>query len=191
MGTDNSSEECSLFAFDMVSANGFFEGPDRDISWHNVDDEFNQFAIEQLEEIGRLLFGRITYEGMANYWPTVTDDDPIAERMNSIEKIVVSTTLESADWNNTRLVNEDVVEEIEKIKQRSEKDVAIFGSSKLTASLLSAGLVDELRLMVNPVLLNDGTALFAGLPIQITLTHRSTRTFDSGNVLLSYEPCYE
>lgn len=108
-----------------------------------------------------------------------------------MEKVVVSTTMESADWNNTRLVSENVVEEIRELKRSSGKDIAVLGSSKLTVSLLSAGLVDELRIMVNPVLLGDGTPIFVGLPDRITLTHRSTETFESGNVLLSYEPGYE
>ena len=191
MGNDTSNEECNLFAFENVSANGLFEGSDHNISWHNVDDEFNQFAVEQLDSSATLVFGRVTYELMASYWPTVTDADPVAERMNSMEKVVVSTTMESADWNNTRLVSENIVEEIRELKRSSGKDIAVLGSSKLTVSLLSAGLVDELRIMVNPVLLGDGTPIFVGLPDRITLTHRSTETFESGNVLLSYEPGYE
>lgn len=191
MGNDTRNEECRLFAFENVSVNGFFEGTEHDISWHNVDDEFNQFAVEQLDSSTTLVFGRVTYELMADYWPTVTDVDPVAERMNSMEKVVVSTTMESADWNNTRLVSGNVVEEIRELKRGSGKDIAVLGSSNLTVSLLSAGLVDELRIMMNPILLGNGTSLFIGLSNRITLTHRSTKTFGSGNVLLSYEPSYK
>lgn len=187
MGTSN-GEAGHLVVFNNSSANGFFEGPDRDISWHNVDDEYDEFAVELLDASAVLVFGRITYELMASYWPTVGETDPVATRMNSMAKVVVSTTLESADWNNTRLVSGEVVEEIGELKRTAGMDVTVLGSSTLAVSLLAAGLVDEVRVMVNPVLLGDGTPMFAGLPDRITMAHRSTRTFESGNVLLTYEP---
>ncbi|AUV84263.1 riboflavin biosynthesis protein RibD (plasmid) [Salinigranum rubrum] len=188
--TDPATER-TLFAFENTSLNGFFEGPNRDISWHNVDDEFNEFAAEQLDEIDCLLFGRVTYELMASYWPTATEDDPrIAERMNELPKVVVSTTLSTADWNNTTLISDNVPDEITKLKQQADGDLAIFGSSELTASLLADRLVDEFRVMVNPVVLGDGTPLFAGLPDEVELELLSTRTFASDNVLLTYRPDY-
>src|SRR6266496_5967963 len=115
-----------VFLFNMVSLDGFFEGPNRDISWHNVDEEFNEFAINQLNEVDTLLFGRVTYEGMASYWPTefaISNDPIVAGLMNSLPKIVFSTTLDKAEWNNTRLVNDNAAEEVSKLKGRPGKDI--------------------------------------------------------------------
>ena len=181
----------NVFHFMMVSLDGFFEGPHQEIDWHNVDEEFNDFAIKQLNEIGTLLFGRVTYQLMASYWPTpaaLTDDPIVAEKMNSTPKVVFSTTLSTVDWANTRLVRSDAAEEVAKLKQQPGKDLAIFGSADLTTALLQAGLVDELRIMVNPVILGNGKPLFADLPNRVQLTLRDTRVFRSGNVLLCYQP---
>lgn len=180
-----------VFVFMMVTLDGFFEGPDHEIDWHNVDEEFNEFAIEQLDELDTLLFGRVTYEVMASFWPTpfAIENDPIvAGKMNSIPKIVFSKTLDKAEWNNTRLVKEHVAEEISQLKQQPGRDLAIFGSSNLTASLLQMGLVDELRIMVNPVVLGNGNSLFKGIHDKANLKLLKTRTFRSGNVLLYYQP---
>jgi dihydrofolate reductase len=181
----------NVFLFMMVTLDGFFEGPNQEIDWHNVDEEFNEFAIQQLDEIGTLLFGRVTYEVMAGFWPTqfAIENDPIvAGKMNSIPKIVVSTTLEKAEWNNTRLVKEHVADEVAKLKQEQGGDLAIFGSANLAANLLQMGLVDELRIMVNPVILGDGHPLFKDIHERLKLKLLRTRTFRSGNVLLCYRP---
>jgi len=178
-----------VFLFMMVSLDGFFEGPNQDISWHNVDEEFNDFAIQQLDEVDTLLFGRVTYEGMASFWPTTfaKENDPIvADKMNMIHKLVFSKTLDKAEWSNTRLVKEHIAEEISKLKQQPGKDLAIFGSSDLAVSLIHMGLVDELRIMVNPVVLGSGKSLFKGIHEKLDLKLLKTRTFGSGNVLLYY-----
>jgi len=179
-----------IFLFMVVSLDGYYEGPNGDISWHNVDEEFNEFAVQQTSEVDTLLFGRKTYEGMASYWPTeaaINDDPVIAGLMNSLPKIVISTTLDSAEWDNSRLVKENVAEEISKLKQQPGKEIAIFGSSDLAVSLAQMGLVDEYRIMVNPVILGDGKPLFKGAD-KLGLKLIKTRTFKSGNVLLYYEP---
>ena len=90
-----------VILFNMVSLDGFFEAPKRDINWHNVDDEFNEFAIEQMNTVDTLIFGRVTYEFMVSYWPTseaITNDPIVAEKMNSLPKIVFSKTLSQVDW---------------------------------------------------------------------------------------------
>jgi dihydrofolate reductase len=179
-----------IFLFMLVSLDGYYEGPNGDISWHNVDDEFNEFAVQQTSEIDTLLFGRKTYEVMASYWPTeaaISDDPAIAGLMNSLPKIVISTTLDAADWHNSRLVKENVAEEISKLKQGPGKEIAIFGSSDLAVSLAEMGLVDEYRIMVNPVILGEGKPLFKGAD-KLSLKLIKTRTFKSGNVLLYYQP---
>ena len=180
-----------VFLFNMVTLDGFFEGPNQDISWHHVDEEFNEFAIDQLNEIGTLLFGRVTYEGMASYWPTelAKEDDPaVAGLMNSLPKIVFSKTLDKAEWENTRLVKENVIEEVSKLKQEPGKDIAVFGSSNLAVTLAEHSLIDEYRVMVNPVFLGDGTTLLKGINHKLNLKLIKVRTFNSGNVLLYYAP---
>ncbi len=178
-----------LYSFNLITLDGFFEGPQQDLGWHNVDAEFNEFAIAQLETIGTILFGRITYQGMASYWPTpfVVEDDPIvAAKMNNIAKIVISRTLDKAAWNNTRLIKDNVAAEIAALKAQPGKDLAIFGSANLTASLMQLGLVDELRILVNPIILGQGTPLFKSIDHRIDLILSNTRVFRNGNVLLDY-----
>jgi len=179
-----------LFSFNLITLDGFFEGPQQDIGWHNVDEEFNEFAVEQLNTIGTILFGRVTYLGMASFWPTpfaIENDPVVAGLMNSFPKVVISRTLDKADWNNTRLITDNVAEEIAALKQQSGKDLAIFGSANLTASLLQLGLVDELRIMVNPIILGQGTPLFKGVHERVNLELNSTRVFRNGNVMLYYQ----
>jgi dihydrofolate reductase len=180
-----------LFSFNMLTLNGFFEGPSPwSLDWHNVDAEFEAFAVEQLNTIGTLVFGRKTYEGMSDYWssPVATQNDPgVASLMNSVKKVVVSTTLERADWNNSRLVRTNLADEIDRLKRESEKDVAVFGSANLLASLMKLDLVDEHRLMLNPVVLERGTPLFQGIDgQQLKLQLLESRAFKNGNVLLRY-----
>lgn len=180
-----------LFSFNMMTLDGFFEGPSKwDLSWHNVDAEFNEFAIAQLNEIGTLLFGRVTYEGMASYWPSpdgLKDDPTVAGLMNRIPKIVFSRTLKKAEWENTRLVRDNIAEEISKLKQLSDKDIAIFGSASLMSELMRMDLIDEHRVIVNPVILGNGTSLFHTKD-KLALKLLKTRTFNNGNVLLYYQP---
>lgn len=181
----------NLFAFNMVSLDGFFEGPERDISWHRVDDEFNQFAIEQTSAVDTILFGRVTYEMMASYWPTraAIDDDPvIAGLMNGLPKIVFSRTLDKPEWNTTRLVKDHLAREISALKQQPGKDLALFGSANLLSSLMQLDLIDEHRIIVNPVLLGSGRPLFQGVIDKIDLKLHRTRAFQNGNILLVYRP---
>ena len=179
-----------ILSFMLTTLDGYHEGPNHEIDWHNVDDEFNEFAIQQLDEIDTLVFGRVTYELMAGYWPTpaAKENDPaIAARMNSVPKIVVSRTLEQVRWANARLVKDGVAETLSEIKRQTGKDIAIFGSSNLTAGVLRMGLVDELRIMVNPVVLGHGIPLFQTAD-RTSLKLLQTRSFASGNVLLYYRP---
>lgn len=140
----------------MISLDGLFEGEKRDISWHNVDEEFNQFAIEQLKSTGGLIFGRLTYELMAGYWPTAAaqHDDPIvAEWMNKLPKYVFSKTLSQAGWNNTTLISGDAVAEMKRIKLDPGRDLFIFGSANLAETFFRYGLIDEIRALISPLIL--------------------------------------
>jgi dihydrofolate reductase len=177
--------------FMLISVNGYFEGPDRNINWHNVDEEFNEFAVEQLNTVDTLLFGRTTYELMAGYWPTpaaIAADPVTAEKMNSLPKIVFSKTLSKVEWQNTRLIKEDYIKEISKLKQQPGRDLIIFGSSDLAVTFMEHNLIDEYRIMVNPVVLGGGKPLFKGIKNKLNLKLIRTKTFKSGNVLLYYGP---
>jgi dihydrofolate reductase len=174
----------------MVTLDGFFEGPNREIDWHNVDGEFNEFAIQQTGSFDALLFGRVTYQLMSSYWPTseaIKNDPIVAGLMNRLPKIVFSKTLDKAEWNNTRLIKDRIDEEILKLKQQPGKDMALFGSAKLLSTLMQMDLIDEHRLMVNPVVLGKGNPLFKSTKDKLCLKLIQTRTFGNGNVLLCYQ----
>ena len=180
-----------VILFNMVTLDGFFSGPEGEIDWHNVDQEFNEFAIAQLDTAGGLIFGRVTYEMMASYWPTplaIEDDPVVAAKMNSIPKFVFSRSLRSADWENTQLIHRDAGDEISNLKQQPGGDLFIFGSANLASSLTRQGLIDEYRLMLNPLVLGDGRPLFEELAERLSLKLIKTKVFASGNVLLTYQP---
>lgn len=182
-----------LFLFNLISLDGFFEGPNKELDWHNVDDEFNEFAIEQLDSIDMILFGRITYELMAGFWPSdeaIKGDPEVANRMNSIKKAVFSKTLPKANWNNTTLISENAPAEVAKLKNMPGKDIAIFGSFGLALTLLPDNLIDEFRIMINPVVLGEGKQMFDSITERLHLKLTGTKVFKSGNVLLYYQPKY-
>jgi dihydrofolate reductase len=177
-----------IFAFLMVTVDGYHEAADGDLSWHNVDGEFNAFAVEQLDKADTLLFGRKTYLGMAQFWPSpaaLEVDPATAERMNGYYKIVVSRSLATADWGPGEIVSDDVSGRLAALKKQQGKDVALVGSSALAASLIGHGLIDELRIMVNPVILGAGHPALAGADLTAIELIR-TRQFTSGNMLLTY-----
>lgn len=177
--------------FMLTSLDGYFEGPGHEIDWHNTDEEFQEFAIEQTGQAGMLLFGRVTYEMMASYWPTeqAVESDPIvAHLMNTLPKIVFSRTLQKADWQNTRLVKTDFVNEVSVLKEQPGKDLCILGSSDLAVSFLEEGLLDEIRILVNPIVLGAGKSLFKGIQDRVKLRLLKTRIFKNGNILLYYQP---
>jgi dihydrofolate reductase len=180
-----------VLMFNMVTLDGFFEGPHGEIDWHRVDAEFNEFAAEQLDSVDVLLFGRKTYEMMAGYWPTplaIRDDPVIAEKMNTKSKLVFSRTLKKANWSNTLLVGENAAGELLKLKAQPGRDLIVFGSANLSAALTELALIDEYRLMVNPVVLGAGRPLFEATHERIGLTLLGTRSFGNGNVLVRYHP---
>lgn len=172
----------------MVSLDGRFEGEGGALDWHVVDGEFTDYVMEMLAEAGTILFGRRTYETLAGYWPTATSRE--APRMNELPKVVFSRSLERADWSNTRLVREDPVAEVRRLAEEAEDegDLAVFGSSELAATLLRAGLIDEVRLLLCPVVLGAGRSLLANIEDRYHFRLRSTRALRSGVLILSYTP---
>jgi len=179
-----------LTVFNLVSLDGYFAGPGGDISWHNVDEEFQEVANANSNSGNTLLFGRVTYELMAGYWPTpeaIRDDPVVAAGMNSSEKIVFSRTLEKAEWANTRLVKGDPAIEVRKLKQGSGRNLTVLGSGSLVAQFARAGLIDEYEILINPVVLGSGKTMFEGVKDRFRLRLVSSRVFGNGNVLLTYE----
>lgn len=181
-----------LISFLNVSIDGCYADAKGDMGFaHHDDAEIKAFTIENAKRGGMLLFGRVTYELMLQYWPTplAAKHDPlVAERMNAMPKVVFSRTLKNADWQNTRLVADDVASEIRKLKRESPLDMATLGSGRLVAALAAENLVDEYQLLVNPVILGDGKRVFAGVGGTPSLALRGTRAFKNGCVLLTYEP---
>ena len=179
----------NLIMWNMVTLDGFFEGPKSwDLDWHEYvwGEELERFSLEQSESADMLLFGRVTYEGMAAYWSSAEGE--IAEFMNKVPKVVFSRTLERADWNNTRLVKAGAEEEVAKLKQQPGKDMYIFGSAELCATLMRGGLIDEYRLGINPIILGGGNPLFKPMPDRMRMKLLEARPLRSGCVILRYQP---
>ncbi|HSA94903.1 MAG TPA: dihydrofolate reductase family protein [Acidobacteriota bacterium] len=180
-----------LTVFNLVTLDGYFAGPGGDISWHNVDEEFQGLANAASNSGATLLFGRVTYELMARYWPTpeaIKEDPVVARGMNSAEKIVFSRTLQSVDWNNTRLVKDDLLPEVRRLKQGTGKGLTILGSGSLVSQLAQERLIDRFEILLNPVVLGRGKSMFEGVKDRFSLRLTRSRTFKNGNVLLNYEP---
>jgi dihydrofolate reductase len=175
--------------WNMVTLDGYFEGPTSwDIGWHEYvwGEELEQLSIEQSKSIGLLLFGRVTYEGMARYWSSATGE--IADFMNSIPKVVFSRTLGKAEWSNTRLVKTNAEEEVATLKEQPGQDLFIFGSANLSSTLMRRGLIDEYRLGLNPLILGGGNPLFKPSPERMKLRLMEARALKSGVVILRYKP---
>lgn len=180
-----------LNVFNFITLNGYFKGPNEDISWHKHGQEESEYAAEGAQSESVIVLGRVTYEQMANYWPTplAKQNSPeIAEGMNKSEKIVFSKTLKNAEWENTRIISSNIGEEVKKIKQSPGKDMIILGSGSIITQFSDLGLIDEYLFMVDPVALGNGTPLFKNMKRKLDLKLKSVRQFKSGVILLIYEP---
>ncbi len=180
-----------LTAFNFITLNGFFEGSKGDISWHKHGGEEAEFSAEGLKSGNTLLFGRVTYEMMVSFWPTPMADESfpeVAEGMNKADKIVFSRTLKKVEWNNTRLMRDNIVEEIKKMKQMPGKDMTLLGSGSILTQFAEQDLIDEYQIMVDPVAIGHGTTLFKNIKHNLGLKLTGTRTFKNGIVLLNYQP---
>ncbi len=181
-----------LIVFNSVSLDGYFVDANGDMSWaHQDDKEMREFAEGNAKGDGVLVFGRITYGLMAGYWPTpaaITSAPVLAERMNSRPKVVFSTTLEKASWNNTTLVKGDAAVEMRKMKQEPGRDMAILGSGRIVSRLAQEGLIDEYQMLVVPVVLGGGRTMFDGIKGKLALRRVKSRSFGNGSVFLCYQP---
>jgi dihydrofolate reductase len=150
-------------------------------------DEGNQFKLDETLEAGALLLGRVTYEGFAAAWPSMEDPVGFADKMNSMPKYVVSSTLENPEWNNSTVLEGDLGEAVGKLKQEIDGVILVGGSAQLAQSLIELDLVDELRLMVFPVVLGSGKRLFGEASDKRALRLADSKTVGDGVVILTLE----
>lgn len=173
--------------WNLISLDGFFEGDEPwSLDWFRslFDDELQQHSLEQLRATDMLVFGRRTYEGMAAYWSPERGD--VANFMNSLPKVVFSRTLDRAEWHNTTLIKGDVASEMRRLKELGKKDIFLYGSADLSATLVREGLFDEYRLCLVPVVLGNGTPLFGRNTGRVNLKLLEARPLSSGCVILRY-----
>jgi dihydrofolate reductase len=177
-----------IIMWNVITLDGYFQGVEPwDLNFHTsvYGDELEQFSIEQLDSAEAIIYGSVTYEGMASYWKNETG--PVADRVNSMKKYVCSSTMETADWNNTEILR-DAIAQITALKNSGDGNLFVFGSGKLCNSLIKAGLFDEYRLCIAPMILGNGRQLFEeGLPTQ-SLSLLESKTLATGGVILRYTP---
>lgn len=179
-----------LSAFVFTTLNGFLNDPNGDISWHHHGVEENEYASKSMEANNTLLFGRKSYELMASYWPTpmaMEHDASVAKGMNSANKIVFSNTLKNADWQGTKIISGNIIEQVKDLKKTASQDMTILGSGTIVSLFAQNGLIDELNLMIDPIAIGSGSTLFAGVKESLNFELISTKTMKSGVVLLSYK----
>ncbi len=176
-----------LIMWNIITLDGYFEGnrnwelPFHDIIWGK---ELEALSLEQLHAADYLVFGRVTYEGMAAHWTKAKG--ATADLMNSIPKLVFSSTLNSTEWNNTTLIKENTSAEISKLKAEGNKDIYVLGSANLSDTFIKENLFDEYRIVIAPVILGNGTPLFKQGTSSINLTLVSTQQLSTGGVVLKY-----
>lgn len=178
-----------LTVFNFVTLNGFFQGEDGDVQWAH-ESPSTDYAVEMLEARGTLLFGRVTYEQMASFWPTPMAAEmmpELAKGMNAAPKIVVSRTLKKAEWSGATILSGAMEEQVAKLKAEG-RSMTILGSGQVTTQLAARGLIDEYELMVHPIVLEAGTPFLHGLRAPLRLELLAERRFASGTVLLRYRP---
>ena len=181
-----------LVVFNMVSLDGFFVDGQGDMSWaHKNDAEWNAFVNENASGNGVLVFGRITYELMASYWPTpmaLQNSPVVAKGMNDMPKIVFSRTLDDASWSNTKLVKGDLAAEMRKLKKEPGPNMVILGSGSIVSQLAQQNLIDEYQIALSPIVLGHGRTMFEGVQEKLNLKLTKSRTFGNGTVFACYQP---
>jgi dihydrofolate reductase len=183
----------------FLTLDGSFEGPNKELDWHVWDDEMEKYMSDLLNNVDTILLGRVAYQLLAEYWPiaipkTTMPRNPgeehpfIIEKMNILPKIILSKTLDKVEWKNSMLIKENVKEEILRLKHQPGKDLVLFGGANIASALLRLGLIDEYRIILNPVILSNGNPFFKDIRDKLSLKLLGTKTFDCGNVLLYYQP---
>ena len=172
---------------EFVSLDGVFEAPDQ---WHfpYFNDEMGAAVGSQLPESDALLLGRRTYEEFAAAWPERGTEDPMAAWFNNSPKYVVSTTLTNPEWNNTTVIGGDVAKEVGRLKEQPGKNIFVPGSGTLVRTLLAEGLLDELQLLVHPIVLGSGGRIFPDGTGEMPLLLVNSQPFSTGVLNLTYAP---
>jgi dihydrofolate reductase len=182
-----------LSVFNNVSLDGYYTDPNNDMSWAHAgadDPELQEFSRSNAKGTNALIFGRVTYEMMSAFWPTpnaAKSMPEVAKGMNAAPKYVFSRTLKAADWSNTTLLAGAPAAEIARIKQTEGPDLTILGSGSIVAQLAAADLIDEVQLMLVPVVLGAGKSQFSGANGKAWWALARSRTFSNGRVYLAYE----
>lgn len=180
-----------IIVFENVTVDGFMSGPNGEIDWALRDEEITEYTTKGQDSTGEFLFGRVTYQMMASFWPTPAAqavNATYANILNSSPKYVISTSIEKADWQNTTVISELTSERITQLKEQDGKDILIFGSGTIVDQLTNLGLVDEFQLMVTPIILGKGKPLFKDLKSSVKLTLVEIHQFKNGVVFLQYRP---
>lgn len=179
-----------LIMWNVITLDGYFEGTRHwDLSFHEKiwGQELEKISLEQLRSADYLVFGRVTYEGMAAYWTkTGIEEEEVAKLMNSIPKIVFSRTLKSAEWNNTTIISDNASGEIQKLKEQGEKDIYVFGSADLSDTFIKDDVFDEYRIGIAPVILGSGRPLFRQGIDTKSLSLISIQQLETGGAVLRY-----
>ena len=177
-----------------TTLDGFVAGPNGEMDWINADEEMFDLAGQRTNESDTALYGRVTYQMMDSYWPTAADKPQATKHdiehsnwYNKVTKVVISKTMKGADLPRTKIISEDVFNEIKKMKQASGKDILIFGSPSVVHSLMEDELIDDYWLFVNPILLGEGIPLFKNIKHRIKLNLVKTIPFNSAVICLHYE----
>ena len=181
-----------LLVFNSVTLDGYFTDQNGDMSWaHKQDDpEWSAFTAENAKSEANCLFGRVTYDLMASFWPTPAAAKMarrVAESINKAPKVVFSKNMDKASWNNTRVIKGDLAEEIRKLKETRGDGLVLMGSGTIISQIALEGVIDEYQMVVNPIALGKGRTMFDGIEGKLNLTLTSTRAFQNGNLLLSYK----
>lgn len=179
-----------VVAVEFVSLDGVMESPEG-WAFHYSNDEMEETNASGMATSDALLLGRVTYEQMAAFWSDRSDDEPTVDYLNSVPKYVVSTTLNTVEWRNSTLVEGNVAEEVSRLKQQPGKDIAILGSGALVRSLLQNDLLDELRIIIHPIVLGSGKRLFEDGGDRQALELVDSKTFGTGVLYLTYRPVGE
>lgn len=178
-----------LIVSNLVTLDGFFEGLNGELDWFMVNEEFFEYVRDMFKTVDTIVFGRKTYQHMESYWPTAEDNDPtITHNMNKLPKIVFSKSLDKVVWNNSILIKENITDEILAMKKQLGKDMVIFGSGEIVSQLAQAGLVDEFRIILNPVILGKGNLMFTNISEMIKLKFIKMKKLKSGVIILYYHP---
>ncbi len=181
-----------LVVSEFISLDGVIEGPGPNDPYEHAGwtmqygcEELMKFKFDELMASDALLLGRITYEGFASAWPSMQDEAGFADKMNSMPKYVVSSSLKKAEWQNSQVISENIVARIKELKEQAGGDLLVNGSSKLVTTLVNNGLVDEYRLLVYPIVLGTGKRLFVDVN-KSQLRLAEVDSFKTGVVLLNY-----